>query len=113
MREISLLFKAVSDRTRLRIILMLRDRSMCVCEIRQVLQLAISTVSKHLSILRNAGLIVDFKQGKWVNYRRQDQSDDPKVQKILQLVDMWLEQDQTVKKDRDQAARADRNDICS
>lgn len=112
MREISMLFKAVSDRTRLRILLMLRDRPLCVCEIRQVLQLAISTVSKHLATLRNAGLITDFKDGKWVNYRRQDDAVEPRIRSVLQLVDQWLELDQTVIKDREQAARADRNAIC-
>jgi ArsR family transcriptional regulator len=112
MREISLLFKAVSDRTRLRILLMLRDRPMCVCEIRQVLQLAVSTVSKHLAILRNAGLIMDIKEGKWVNYRRQDDADDPRVRKILHLADTWLEQEPVVIKDRESAAKANRITIC-
>lgn len=91
---------------------MLRDRPMCVCEIRQVLQLAVSTVSKHLAILRAAGLIIDVKEGKWVNYRRQDDSDDPRVCTILHLADQWLEQDPIAKKDREQASRSDRNTIC-
>jgi ArsR family transcriptional regulator, arsenate/arsenite/antimonite-responsive transcriptional repressor len=112
MRNISTLFKAVSDRTRLRILWMLRARPLCVCEIRDVLQLAVSTVSKHLSILRDAGFIVDYKDGKWVNYRRNDDPQAERIQAILKLIDQWMEQDSQAKKDFTHAAKADRNEIC-
>ena len=61
MRPIIKIFKALSDTNRLRILKILEIRPLCVCEIREVLQLATSTVSKHLSILREADLIVDDK----------------------------------------------------
>ncbi len=112
MRDISNLFKAVSDRTRLRVLWMLRVRPMCVCEIRQVLQLAVSTVSKHLSILRDAGFIVDYKDGKWVNYRRNDDPDAIRIHGILALVDKWMAQEPQAKKDCEQAGKADRIKIC-
>lgn len=113
MRDISTLFKAVSDRTRLRILYMLRARPLCVCEIREVLQLAVSTVSKHLSILRDAGFIVDYKEGKWVNYRRNQDIQSEQVQAVLKLVDQWMELDHQAKKDFLLAEKADRNQICS
>jgi ArsR family transcriptional regulator, arsenate/arsenite/antimonite-responsive transcriptional repressor len=112
MRDISTLFKAVSDRTRLRILWMLRARPLCVCEIRDVLQLAVSTVSKHLSILRDAGFIVDYKDGKWVNYRRNDDPQAERIKAVLKLIDQWMEQDSQAKKDFSRAAKADRNQIC-
>jgi ArsR family transcriptional regulator len=61
--------KALSDMNRLRILLMLRVRPLCVCEISEVLNIALSTISSHLKILRNAGLIEDNKDGRWVIYR--------------------------------------------
>lgn len=66
--EIAKLFKAFSDPNRLRILLLLEEKSLCVCEITAILELATSTVSNHLSILHEAGLIQQERDGKWVNY---------------------------------------------
>ena len=55
------IFKALSDNSRLRILKMLQTKSLCVCEIQDILGLAASTVSKHLSILRDAGFISEEK----------------------------------------------------
>ena len=63
------IFKALSDKSRLRILKMLQRKSLCVCEITEILKLETSTASKHLSILRDAGLIIDEKDKKWINYR--------------------------------------------
>lgn len=60
--------KALADETRLRIIMMVRDRKPCVCQVVEVLALAPSTVSKHLSLLKAAGLIESFKLGRWIYY---------------------------------------------
>ena len=60
------IFKALSDRNRIRIVKMLQKKiSLCVRD-KRCINLATSTVSKHLSILREAGLIVDWKDGKWI-----------------------------------------------
>ncbi|RPI00738.1 MAG: ArsR family transcriptional regulator [Calditrichaeota bacterium] len=113
MRQLSKLFQALSDRTRLRILCMLRLRPLCVCEIREVLQLAVSTVSKHLSILRDAGLIEDFKDGKWVNYQRNHDPQAEQIHTMLQWIDQWMADDAQAQKDEKAAAQADRNQICS
>lgn len=113
MRTVSLLFKTLSDPTRLRILLMLRVRPMYVCEIREVLQLAISTVSKHLSILRNAGFIVDYKEGRWIYYRRNDDPNARHINSLLALVDSWLDQERQAKADSQKAAQVDRYKICN
>lgn len=112
MRELSKLFKALADRNRLRILYMLRKKPLCVCEIREVLQLAVSTVSKHLAILRDAGFILDFKQGKWVNYRRNDDRKATQIHTLLKWVDQWLENDPVANADELLVAKADRNKIC-
>lgn len=63
------LFKALGDENRLRALLAVAQRELCVCEITELLELAPSTVSKHMSILRGAGLVRSRKQGRWIYYR--------------------------------------------
>jgi DNA-binding transcriptional ArsR family regulator len=60
--------KALAHPTRLRILGMLREGDLCVCQIAAVLELAPSTVSAHLADLRRVGLLAERKQGRWVHY---------------------------------------------
>lgn len=69
MTEFITITKALSDPNRARILLALRGQELCVCRIIELLQLAPSTVSKHLSILKHAGLIEGHKEGRWMHYR--------------------------------------------
>ncbi|ADD67773.1 transcriptional regulator, ArsR family [Denitrovibrio acetiphilus DSM 12809] len=62
-------FKALGDNNRLRILSMLNVRELCVCEINAVLKVSMSTISSHLKILRNAGLVTSRKDGRWIIYR--------------------------------------------
>jgi len=64
----SRIFKALADKTRLRILKLLEVREMCVCEIMLALGLTQPTASHHLGILENAGLVKAEKEGKWVFY---------------------------------------------
>ena len=61
--------KALADRQRVRILLLLRPGELCVCQVMAVLRLAASTVSKHLSVLAAAGLVEARKEGRWAYYR--------------------------------------------
>jgi DNA-binding transcriptional ArsR family regulator len=61
--------KALGHPVRLRILAMLRAGELCVCQINAVISLAPSTISAHLGDLRDAGLIAERKQGRWVHYR--------------------------------------------
>ena len=64
------LFKALSDETRLAILKQLRDQGeVCACDFRACCRLAQPTVSHHLRILREAGLVTGEKRGLWVHYR--------------------------------------------
>jgi ArsR family transcriptional regulator, arsenate/arsenite/antimonite-responsive transcriptional repressor len=60
--------KALADENRLRMVMALQDGELCVCQITELLGLAISTVSKHLSILYHAGLVNARKEGRWMYY---------------------------------------------
>ena len=69
--------RALADENRIRILMALRGRQLCVCQVTAFLDLAPSTTSKHLSILRQARLIESNKQGRWVYYRLADDSPRP------------------------------------
>jgi len=69
MSDMLRVFKSLSDRTRLRIIRLLLDRDLCVCELMFVLEMAQSRVSHQLRILRDAGLVEDTRDGQWIIYR--------------------------------------------
>ncbi len=61
--------KALADETRVRMLLALREGEVCVCQITELFGLAPSTISKHLSILHQAGMAEARKEGRWMYYR--------------------------------------------
>lgn len=63
------IFKALADETRLRILALLLDGELCVCEIMAALDLPQSTVSRHLAYLRNTGWVKDSRRGVWMYYK--------------------------------------------
>src|SRR5512139_2108621 len=69
MREFMSITKALADEKRVRTLLALRKGELCVCQITELFGLAVSTVSKHLSILYQAGLVESRKEGRWIYYR--------------------------------------------
>jgi len=83
MRRFMSLTKALADENRVRIILALRKRELCVCQVTELLALAPSTVSKHLSILFQAGLLESRKDGRWIYYRLPDPSAPVVVREAL------------------------------
>ncbi len=72
MNELVPIFKALSDETRLRIIKLLEQGELCVCDITAALDIVQPKVSFHLSTLKEAGFIKDRKQGKWIHYSLAD-----------------------------------------
>ncbi len=77
------ILNALSDESRLRTFLVLKDRELCVCQIVALLGLATSTVSKHLSILKSAGLISSRKHGRWVYYMRDERKGTAAIKKLI------------------------------
>ena len=85
--------------------MMLRRQELCVCQIVEVLQLANSTVSKHLSILHTARLIENRKDGRWVYYRLPDPKlATLKVAQAIGYVVAHLGEDEQIARDRSQLA---------
>ena len=68
MEEMTSIFKALSDETRLRIVKLLEKGELCVCDIVAALDIVQPKASFHLGVLKGAGLIKDRKQGKWIHY---------------------------------------------
>ena len=90
MREFMAITRALSDPSRVRILLALRRRELCVCQITELFGFAPSTMSKHLSILHHAGLIQSRKTERWVHYRLPDQSVPAAVREALDWVHQSL-----------------------
>ena len=90
MKEVLAIASALSDENRLRALLALRRGELCLCHLIGLLKLAPSTASKHLSILKAAGLVETRKEGKWVHYRLAgaDQPASAAVQSAL----LWVTQ---------------------
>ena len=87
--NIELLFKALADPTRLRLIQLLGDEEVCVCAFVETLKTNQSKVSRHLAYLRRAGLVRTRREGKWIHYRLVEPS-NPRASKIFQEVRDWL-----------------------
>jgi len=85
--------KALSDPNRVKIIKLLQQKSMCVCELRAALQIAQPSVSKHLKILEEADLVDYQKDGLWVNYYLTDGKKSPYAASVLGNLKHWLEDD--------------------
>lgn len=85
--------KALSDPNRVKMVKMLQKKEMCVCEIQAALKIAQPTVSKHLKILEDAGLVENRKDGLWVNYRLADGRSSPYAANLLGNLRHWLEDD--------------------
>ncbi len=93
MRDFLRVMKAASDPSRIKILKMLQHKSMCVCEMRTALELAQPTVSKHLKILEDAGLVACRKTGLWANYYLTDGANTPYAANLLENLRNWLEND--------------------
>ena len=87
--QLETMFKALADRTRLRILALLSAGEICVCNIHDSLGVPQPTVSRHLAYLRKAGLVAWRKDGLWVHYRLA-QLPDPVMQAVLDAVDHAL-----------------------
>ena len=109
MRDLIKVFKALSDPNRIRILKMLEAGPLCVCEITEVLELAPSTVSKHLSLLRDVNFILDKKDGKWVYYELNKTDGAQFIAELLPLIRKWLPEDEVILSDRQKAQTVERN----
>lgn len=91
--------KALADIQRVRILILLRPGELCVCQIVEVLGLAPSTVSKHLSILSGSGLLDSRKDGRWMYYRIPEGTAGESARPVLKWLEEMLKNDETVRED--------------
>jgi ArsR family transcriptional regulator len=112
LKQSVILFKALADKNRIRILKMLEKRSLCVCEITAILGLANSTTSKHLSILKDAKLIFEQKDGKWVNYHLNKTTQNKYAREALTLIKTWMNEDDIIQKDLVKIDQVNRIDLC-
>ena len=96
------LTKALADETRVRMLMALRDGELCVCQITELFGFAPSTVSKHLSILHQAGLVESRKAERWVYYRLSGKDASSTVRAGFTWVTKAIENDDRVQSDAKQ-----------
>ena len=93
MKDFIKVMKALSDPNRVRILKLLQQKTMCVCELQGALQISQPSVSKHLKLLEEAGLVDYKKEGLWVNYYLADGNASPYAASLLGNLKHWLEDD--------------------
>lgn len=96
MRELLAITKALDNAHRLRILLSLRGGEVCLCQLIEVLGLAPSTVSKHVDLLRRAGLVEMRKDGRWHYYRLAGRGASPEVRDAIRWVTRALDNEQLI-----------------
>mgnify|MGYP006292711695 FL=1 len=104
--------KALSDPIRVKMLKMLQEKELCVCEIYTGIEISQPAASKHLKTLMDAGLVKSEKQGLWVNYSLFYNGPNPFACALLGNLALWLEEDEDVKKVKEQLPFLDREKIC-
>jgi DNA-binding transcriptional ArsR family regulator len=99
MESLLAITRALSDENRVRALLALGDQEVCVCQLIELLQLAPSTVSKHMSVLRQAQLVVGRKKGRWMHYRLPGKTAALMVRQVLSWVRQAASEDPRIRMD--------------
>jgi len=99
MRELMTITKALADEQRVRMLVALRKQELCVCQIVELVGLATSTVSKHMSILKQARLVESRKDGRWIYYRLPCDEAPELVRQALRWVFEHVSSDPTILRD--------------
>jgi len=102
--SIELLFKALADRTRLRVINLIGDDEVCVCFFVEVLNTNQPKISRHLAYLRRAGLVSTRREGKWMHYRLVEPP-DAHAARIFSEVRAWLSNNAEMQRDKARLAK--------
>ena len=103
--DIEDLFKALADRTRLRLISLIGDSEVCVCYLVEILKISQPKISRHLAYLRRAEIVKARREGKWMHYRLLVPS-DPCAATLLKHTLAWLGEDAEMRRDQAQLVRA-------
>jgi ArsR family transcriptional regulator len=112
LKEFIRVMKALSDPNRVKILKMLQNRMMCVCEIKEALGLAQPTISRHLKVLESAGLVDYKKDGLWVNYYITGGDASPYAANLLGNLRHWLQDDPGIKSLLEKLPTIRREEVC-
>lgn len=107
--------KALADENRIRSLLALDGQELCVCQIIELLGLAASTVSKHMSILTQAGLVESRKDGRWRYYRLADDDAPPEVRGAIAWICSSFSENSKIRQDSERLKkilRLDPEELC-
>jgi DNA-binding transcriptional ArsR family regulator len=107
--------RALSDENRVRALLALGDQEDCVCQIIELLKLAPSTVSKHMSVLKQAGLVKGQKRGRWMYYRQAGMDAPVEARLALEWMHSCLRRSPKIRQDQYQIktiVKLDRHELC-
>jgi ArsR family transcriptional regulator len=97
--QMELLFRALADRTRLRLLNLLAAGEVCVCFFVEVLGTNQPKISRHLAYLRRAGVVAARREGKWMHYRISTPEDEHAARVFAEVM-VWLGEDREMQKDR-------------
>lgn len=99
-----LFFRALADRTRLRLLNLMRNDEVCVCFFVEVLKTNQPKISRHLAYLRRAGIVGARREGQWIHYRVAEPT-DADAARLLKDVLTWLANDQEMQRDRERLVK--------
>src|SRR5216110_2381033 len=97
-------FKALADRTRLRLLNLMRDGEVCVCFFVEILKTNQPKISRHLAYLRRAGIVGARRQGPWMHYRIVEPPDEDAA-RVLKDSLAWLGNDREMQRDRERLVK--------
>jgi ArsR family transcriptional regulator, arsenate/arsenite/antimonite-responsive transcriptional repressor len=115
MRELRRITKALADENRVRVLVALRDGELCACQITELFGLAPSTMSKHLSLLYQAGLVESRKEGRWIYFRLPNGEAGPEVKGALRWILKAVEKEPRIGEDAERLKRilkVDPSELC-
>ena len=113
MRELVKVLKAVADKNRLRIFKMLQHKKMCVCELSAALGISAPSVSRHLSMMKDAGLIEDERDGIWTNYMLCKEKVNKYAPVLQTQLKEWINDDEGIKKMLKKTETLKREELCA
>ena len=113
MRELVKVLKAVADANRLRIFKMLQHKKMCVCELAAALGISMPSVSRHLSLMKDAGLIEDERDGMWTNYMLCREKVNKYAPVLQGRLKEWINDDADIKRMLKKTETLKREELCA
>ncbi|MCA9395058.1 MAG: winged helix-turn-helix transcriptional regulator [Candidatus Omnitrophica bacterium] len=111
MQELEQILKVLADKNRMRIIKLLEQRPMCVCELAYVLGIKQPSVSRHLKKMKACGVIREEQNSYWKDYSLA-MNKGGYTRSLTRNFKTWLNEDPVVKQDRARLRKADRNTLC-